>query len=176
MGKSALADEKRQVQCRRARPVRSGFMQNPIALAGATDPSQIVQSGRFKVVRRRRELLADGRLIDLGGRAFDALVALIDARERVLSKDDLMRRVWPDQVVEENDLQAQISALRKAFGAERTGSPLVGADRSDRLALAQGEQALQHETGDLVLAQERHSRPAFGAGTRPRPAPSAAYR
>lgn len=100
-------------------------MQNPIALAGATDPSQIVQSGRFKVVRRRRELLADGRLIDLGGRAFDALVALIDARERVLSKDDLMRRVWPDQVVEENDLQAQISALRKAFGAERTGSPLV---------------------------------------------------
>jgi predicted ATPase/DNA-binding winged helix-turn-helix (wHTH) protein len=79
----------------------------------------IIEFGRFKVVRQRRELLADGRSIELGGRAFDTLVALLDARGTVLGKDQLMRRVWPNQVLEENNLQAQISLLRKVFGADR---------------------------------------------------------
>jgi predicted ATPase/DNA-binding winged helix-turn-helix (wHTH) protein len=78
-----------------------------------------IEFGRFKVVRHRREMLVDGRPVELGGRAFDTLVALIDARGTVLGKDELMSRVWPDRVVEENNLQAQISMLRKAFGAER---------------------------------------------------------
>jgi predicted ATPase/DNA-binding winged helix-turn-helix (wHTH) protein len=78
-----------------------------------------VEFGRFKVVRHRRELLANGRPVELGGRAFDTLLALIDARGTVLDKDELMSRVWPDRVVEENNLQAQISVLRKVFGADR---------------------------------------------------------
>jgi predicted ATPase len=67
----------------------------------------------------RRELLADGQPIKLGGRAFDVLMALIEARGAVLSKNALMARVWPDRIVEENTLQAQIPALRAALGAER---------------------------------------------------------
>src|SRR3989441_9893124 len=78
-----------------------------------------IEFGRFKVVRHRRELLADDRPIELGGRAFDTLMALIDARGTVLGKDDLMSRIWPDRVVEENNLHAQISTLRKVFGADR---------------------------------------------------------
>jgi DNA-binding winged helix-turn-helix (wHTH) protein len=79
----------------------------------------VIEFGRFKVVRHRRELLADGRPLELGSRAFDTLIALIDARGTVLSKEDLMSRVWPDRVVEENNLAAQIFALRKLFGADR---------------------------------------------------------
>jgi DNA-binding winged helix-turn-helix (wHTH) protein len=75
--------------------------------------------GRFQVLRHRRELLADGRPIKLGGRAFDLLMALIEARGAVIGKDTLMARVWPDRVVEENNLQAHISALRAPFGAKR---------------------------------------------------------
>jgi predicted ATPase/DNA-binding winged helix-turn-helix (wHTH) protein len=75
--------------------------------------------GRFQVLPHRRELLADGRPIKLGGRGFDVLMALIEARGAVIGKDTLMARVWPDRVVEENNLQAHISALRAAFGAER---------------------------------------------------------
>jgi DNA-binding winged helix-turn-helix (wHTH) protein len=71
------------------------------------------------VVLHRRELLADGQPIRLGGRAFDVLMALIDAHGAVVDKDALMARVWPDRVIEENNLQAQISALRRAFGADR---------------------------------------------------------
>src|SRR2546426_176701 len=88
-------------------------------MAGAADRSQTIEFGRFTVISHRRELLADGRPIELGGRAFDTLMVLIGARGTVLGKDELMNRVWPDRVVEENNLQAQISALRKVFGADR---------------------------------------------------------
>src|SRR5437868_1689061 len=75
--------------------------------------------GHFGVLPHRRELLAHGEPIKLGGRAFDVLMALIEARGAVLTKDALMARVWPGRIVEENNLQSQIVVLRKAFGADR---------------------------------------------------------
>src|SRR6516165_10904533 len=75
--------------------------------------------GRFLLLPHRRELLAHGRPVKLGGRAFDVLMALIEARGAVLSKNALIAHVWPDRIVEENNLQWQISALRAAFGADR---------------------------------------------------------
>ncbi len=81
-------------------------------MAGLREDPDIIEFGRFKVVRHRRELLANGRPVELGGRAFDTLLALIDARGSVLGKDELLSRVWPDRVVEENNLSAQISVLR----------------------------------------------------------------
>ncbi|HET6235154.1 MAG TPA: winged helix-turn-helix domain-containing protein, partial [Acetobacteraceae bacterium] len=67
----------------------------------------------------RRELLVDGQPAKLGGRAFDVLMTLIDARGAVVTKDALMDLVWPGRVVEENNLQSQISALRAALGPDR---------------------------------------------------------
>src|SRR5258706_14946446 len=78
-----------------------------------------IEFGRFRVLPRRREFLIEGRPVELGGRAFDVLMALIEASGAVVSKDALMHRVWPDRIVEENSLQAQISALRRAFAADR---------------------------------------------------------
>ena len=78
-----------------------------------------ISFGRFQVSLLRRELLADGRRAEIGGRAFDLLVALIEARGSVVSKSALIERVWPDRIVEENNLQLQISALRAALGADR---------------------------------------------------------
>src|SRR5246127_2034378 len=85
----------------------------------ASEASAGIAFGRFLLLPHRRELLADGRPVNLGGRAFDVLMALIEARGAVLLKNALMARVWPDRIVEENNLQWQISALRAAFGAER---------------------------------------------------------
>jgi predicted ATPase/DNA-binding winged helix-turn-helix (wHTH) protein len=83
-------------------------------------PAQaVIEFGRFRVLPHRRELLAEGRPLELGGRAFDVLMALIEAAGAAVSKDALMHRVWPDRIVEENNLQAQIAALRRAFGADR---------------------------------------------------------
>ena len=78
-----------------------------------------VSFGRFQVLPHRREFLVDGRPVQIGGRAFDVLMALIDAQGSVVSKRAMMERVWPDSIVEENNLQIQISALRAAFGADR---------------------------------------------------------
>jgi predicted ATPase/DNA-binding winged helix-turn-helix (wHTH) protein len=71
------------------------------------------------VLPDRRDVLADARPVKLGGRAFDVLMALIEARGAVVSKEALMARVWPGRIIEENSLASQIAALRAAFGAER---------------------------------------------------------
>src|ERR1700761_3367799 len=84
-----------------------------------SEPAAGIAFGRFQVLPDRRELWADGRPIKLGGRAFDVLLALIEAPGTVVSKSALKARVWPGRIVEENSLEAQISALRAAFGAER---------------------------------------------------------
>ena len=65
----------------------------------------------FHVLPDGREVLADGRPIKLGDRAFDVLIALIEGRGAVISKDVLMARVWPGRIVEKNGLAAQIAAL-----------------------------------------------------------------
>jgi predicted ATPase/DNA-binding winged helix-turn-helix (wHTH) protein len=83
-----------------------------------SDKPASVSFGRFQVSPHRREFLVDGRPVRIGGRAFDVLMALIDAQGSVVSKNTLMERVWPDRIVEENNLQIQISALRAAFGAD----------------------------------------------------------
>ena len=85
----------------------------------ASEPSASVAFGRFRVLPQRRELFADGRPLKLGARALDILIALIEARGAVVSKDALMKRVWPDRVAEANNLQTHVVALRKALGAER---------------------------------------------------------
>ncbi len=79
----------------------------------------IIDFGHFRIVPHRRELLADGRPIRLGGRTFDVLMTLIEGQGAIVSKEALMNRVWPNRIVEESSLQVQISALRNAFGADR---------------------------------------------------------
>lgn len=71
--------------------------------------------GRFELRPAERLLLADGLPVNLGARAFDVLVALADRRERVVNKDELFQVVWPDTVVEENNLTVQISMLRRVL-------------------------------------------------------------
>jgi predicted ATPase/DNA-binding winged helix-turn-helix (wHTH) protein len=87
-------------------------------MKATVEPPAIIAFGRFQILPRRRELLADGQPIKLGGRAFDVLIALIEARGGVVSKDVLMARVWPGQAVDESNLRTHISDLRSAFGAE----------------------------------------------------------
>jgi DNA-binding winged helix-turn-helix (wHTH) protein len=82
--------------------------------------------GRFRILPQRRQVLADGRPMELGGRAFDVLVVLIEANGAVVSKDELMSRVWPGRIVEDNNLHAQIKALRKAFSDHDLIRTVVG--------------------------------------------------
>src|ERR1700719_1269719 len=78
-----------------------------------------IEFGRFQVRPHRREVLAEGRALDVGGLAFDVLMVLIEASGAVVSKHTLMNRVWPHRIIEDNNLQHQISFLRRAFAADR---------------------------------------------------------
>ena len=84
-----------------------------------SDASAGIAFGRFRVVPHSRELICDGLPIKIRGRSFDVLMALIEARGALVSKDALMARVWSGQIVEENTLHAQIVLLRKALGRDR---------------------------------------------------------
>ena len=76
--------------------------------------------GSFELDADRRQLRRDGTPIALSSRAFDILVMLIECRDRVVTKDEIIGRVWRGTHVEENNLAVQISALRRALadGAE----------------------------------------------------------
>src|SRR5688572_24692685 len=67
--------------------------------------------GRVVIAPGARRLAIDGQPCAIGARAFDVLLVLVERRERVVSKAELLDRVWPGVVVEENNLQVHISAL-----------------------------------------------------------------
>ena len=80
-----------------------------------------VRFGRFRFHLGRRELFREGLPLRLGGRALAVLHTLITAKGDVVSKDELLARVWPGLVVEENNLQVQVSLLRKTLRDETDG-------------------------------------------------------
>jgi len=78
---------------------------------------QAYRFGNAELLTVQRHLLVDGRPTAIGSRAFDVLVALIERRDRAVTKNELLDIAWPGLVVEENNLAAQMSALRKVLGA-----------------------------------------------------------
>ena len=70
----------------------------------------------FEVRPATRQLLIEGQVAAIGARAFDVLLALVERRERVVSKSELFDLVWPDTVVEENNLAVHVRALRRLLG------------------------------------------------------------
>jgi DNA-binding winged helix-turn-helix (wHTH) protein len=84
-----------------------------------SDCDAVIRFGRFRVLRRQRQLIADGVPVEVGTRAFDILLVLLEADGALVTKDELFRRVWPGIVVGEANLKVQISALRRALGGDR---------------------------------------------------------
>ena len=78
-----------------------------------------LEFGRFRVLLRQRQLLADGVTVEMGTRAFDLLLVLLAADGSLVTKDELHSRVWPGIVVADENLKVQMSALRKALGEDR---------------------------------------------------------
>jgi predicted ATPase/DNA-binding winged helix-turn-helix (wHTH) protein len=74
--------------------------------------------GRFEIRPPERKLLIDGRSAELGARAFDVLKALAERPGQMLTKNELLDIVWPNTVVDENNLQVQIHTLRKLLGPQ----------------------------------------------------------
>ena len=77
--------------------------------------------GKVEVRPHERLLLVDGRRAALGSRAFEVLLALIERRDRLVTKDELLNLVWAGLVVEENNLAQHISLVRKTLASVDAG-------------------------------------------------------
>lgn len=77
--------------------------------------TRFYQFGNFRLDAEGRRLLRDGREVALTPKAFDVLLELVKLKGRVLERDELMRKVWPDSFVEEGNIKVTIFNLRKAI-------------------------------------------------------------
>lgn len=84
----------------------------------STSPLATLTFRHMEIRTAQRQLLVQGRSVALGARAFDLLEALARRAGQLVSKNELLDLVWPDTIVEENNLAAQVSQLRKALGPE----------------------------------------------------------
>jgi predicted ATPase/DNA-binding winged helix-turn-helix (wHTH) protein len=75
--------------------------------------------GELEIHVRRRELRVRGAVVPLGGRAFDIVQTLVEASGAIVTKSDLIERIWPKIFVGDNALQVHIHAIRKALGVDR---------------------------------------------------------
>src|ERR1700745_2328667 len=83
------------------------------------DRRPVYRFGAWEIDLARREMRLNGVPTDVGSRAFEIVEALVQSAGELVDKYDLMNRVWPGAVVEENTLQAQISAIRKVLSPDR---------------------------------------------------------
>jgi DNA-binding winged helix-turn-helix (wHTH) protein/TolB-like protein/Tfp pilus assembly protein PilF len=81
--------------------------------------------GPFRIDTVNHVLLRDGKVLPLKPKVFDTLLVLVEARDRVLDKDEMMSRLWPDAVVEESNLSQNIYLLRKVLGEADHGGVFI---------------------------------------------------
>ena len=86
---------------------------------------QFYEFGRFRINTGDRVLLRDQEVVPLTPKVFDILLALVESSGQVISKDGLMKKVWPDSFVEEGNLTQNISLLRKALGEGQNGHQYI---------------------------------------------------
>jgi TolB-like protein len=123
-----------------------------------------VSFGRFRLDLRHRRLSSGGVPIELKSKAFDILCVLASAQGEVVTKDELMAKVWPGLVVEENNIQVHISALRKALGEDRGGPThlFTAPGRGYRLVGVRPSASAGSGDGGIADARGAQDRPSIG--------------
>src|SRR3984893_5318931 len=83
---------------------------------------EVISFGPFRLYTAQRLIEREGVPLHLGGRALDILIVLVEQASEVVSKNDLMARVWPGVTVDEGSLRVHVAALRKALGDGESGA------------------------------------------------------
>ena len=117
--------------------------------------------GSFVVDTREGLLMCEGRPIALTPKAFEVLVALVENSGRCLGKDELMKRVWPDSFVEENNLAQNISLVRRALQVQGEAAaefietvPRRGYRFRAPVTVREGEIVIREKTRTRVVIEE----------------------
>jgi len=127
-------------------------------------PQGVYRFGPFELDVAERRLARDGSTIPLRGKIFETLCFLVEHAGRLVRKEELLHALWPDTIVEENNLTQNISALRKALGEGATGQgvietvPRIGyrfvAPVTDLVPPSPDAQALRRTSAERRMRQE----------------------
>jgi predicted ATPase/DNA-binding winged helix-turn-helix (wHTH) protein len=93
--------------------------------AGGGPATDEISFGPFQLRANERLLTKEGVVVELGARAYDILIALISAPNEVITKEDLIARVWPQVVVEEGSLRFHMNSLRNSLGDGKEGARFI---------------------------------------------------
>jgi TolB-like protein/DNA-binding winged helix-turn-helix (wHTH) protein len=105
--------------------VKTGLKGGVVADQASAPAPAAFEFGLYRLDRPARRLLRSGEPVPLTPKAFDTLLALVERRDRVVDKAELMGIVWPDSFVEEANLSQTIFVLRKTLGADPSGRPFI---------------------------------------------------
>jgi len=113
--------------------------------------------GPFHLSIEERLLARDGVPVEIGGRTFDLLAALVEEPGRVLSKRDLLKRVWPDVVVEDGSLRFHMAGLRRILGDGENGARYIATQVGVGYAFVAPVHRLQSGGGTATAQPRRDS-------------------
>lgn len=124
--------------------------------------SRVYEFGLFRLDPAERRLFLEGRPIALRAKIFDTLCVLVEAHGHLVDKDELIRRVWPDAVVEEGNLAHNISTLRKTLGEPATGQRYIETipGRGYRF-VAEVREIQRRESGPFRESRPQAAKPVF---------------
>jgi DNA-binding response OmpR family regulator len=121
----------------------------------ARTPERRLRVRPFLLEARERRLLRDGQPVPLTVKVFDLLEVLVRRPDRLLHKEELLRLVWPDAVVEENNFNVTMSALRKARWPQERYSARRATSGSTRAARRAGIREASSATVTRPTATEQ---------------------
>ena len=121
-------------------------------------PKYIAEFGPYSLDAANRILLRDGEIVPLKPKVFDTLLALVERPGQVLTKTELMERIWPDTVVEENNLTQNISMLRKILGKNSRGEHYIRTIPRRGYCFTSSIQEVWEESTNFILEKSSRSR------------------
>jgi DNA-binding winged helix-turn-helix (wHTH) protein/TolB-like protein/Tfp pilus assembly protein PilF len=122
----------------------------------STKPRHFYDFGSFRVDEQERVLLRDEDVVPLTPKAFEMLLVLVESSGHVLTKEELMKRVWPDTIVEEANLSHNVYKLREALGEGHNGEKYIETLPRRGYRFVAKVTEVQDHGDDLIV--EEHSR------------------
>src|ERR1700752_3791055 len=83
-------------------------------IAHSSESKGAIAFGKYRVFPHRGQLVAGQQVVDIGGRAFAILLALLEAEGKLVTREELLRRVWPGTIIDEHTISVHISNIRRA--------------------------------------------------------------
>ncbi|WP_420992270.1 ATP-binding protein [Cupriavidus sp. 30B13] len=130
-----------------------------IDVAGASS-AEVFAFGPFRLIPGRQLLLKGETTVRIGGRALEILAALAERPGEIVSKAELMRRAWPNTVVEESNLKVHMTALRRALGDGQPGQRFIATIIGRGYRFVAPVAWASFPTHPLAAAQAQHNLPA----------------